>query len=96
MKNNKIFEIISEQKEYLKTNYNINKIGVFGSYAIGNETSKSDVDVLVEFDKVPGLFDFFSIQDYLENKLNKRVDLVRKEGLKKQIRDKVLSEVKYL
>ena len=80
----------------LKKNYGIKKIGVFGSYARGEETRESDVDILVEFHETPDLFKFFSLEEYLEKLLNKKIDMVRPQGLKAKIKDNVLSEVIYL
>ena len=94
--NNKIIKILKEQKSVLEKNFHINKIGIFGSYARNEETPDSDIDILVEYNKTPGLFEFFSLEEHLETVLNKKIDLVRKEGLKKQIKEQVLSEVLYI
>lgn len=58
--------------------YNIKKIDMFGSYACGNQTKKSDIDLLVEFNDKSSvtLFQFFRVQRELEKSLGRKVDLV--------------------
>ena len=55
-------------------------ISVFGSYALGKETAESDIDLLVEFGKTPGL-EYFGLIDTLEKKLGIGVDLTTPNSL---------------
>ncbi len=64
----------------------INYLGIFGSAARGEERKDSDVDLLVDFNRTKTFFDLADIQLYLEEVLGKRVDLVSRKGLKKQLR----------
>ncbi|MDR0814463.1 MAG: nucleotidyltransferase domain-containing protein, partial [Bacteroidales bacterium] len=63
--------------------YPIEKAWVFGSYSRGEETRKSDVDILVRFDKEAHvtLFDYIRIMHSLEDLLHKKVDLVQEGSL---------------
>jgi predicted nucleotidyltransferase len=65
--------------------YPVEKAWVFGSYARGEETRKSDVDVMVRFDKDArvSLFDYAGIMIDLEKELKKKVDLVSEGGIMK-------------
>ncbi len=66
---------------------------IFGSYARGEATKKSDVDILIEYkndDK--SLFDFIDLQNELAAQLHKKVDLADYEMLKPRIKDKILRE----
>ena len=65
--------------------YPVEKAWVFGSYARGEETRKSDVDVMVRFDKDAkiSLFDYAGIMLDLEKLLRKKVDLVTEGGIMK-------------
>jgi uncharacterized protein len=70
------------------------RISVFGSYARGETTSQSDVDLLVAFrpaGKRPplGLFEVIRLEKELEIKLGCAVDLVTEEGLSPRILSKV-------
>lgn len=68
-------------------------IGIFGSYARGEQNSRSDVDVLVRFDKGATLFDLVGLSDYLENLLGIPVDVVSEKALHPMMRDDVLNEL---
>ncbi len=87
---------IASRKDYLKDTYGVEEIGIFGSFARGDNTEKSDVDIAVELNhtKVPvGLFEFARMQFYLEDLLGKKVDLITKRGIKPLIRERILSQL---
>jgi|SRR3989338_4741914 len=90
-----IKEKIAQNKEYLRETYGVEEIGVFGSYARGDNNVNSDVDVSIELNRrVPvGLFAFARIKFYLENLLGKKVDLVIKSGIKPIIKARILSQL---
>jgi uncharacterized protein len=87
---------IYELKPFLQEKYDIIEIGIFGSYIKGLQNSASDVDVLVEFSKTPSLLKISSLQIYLSDRLDIKVDLVRKKGLKQELKEKILAEVQYI
>ena len=91
----KITQKITENKEYLEETYGVEEIGIFGSYARGNNTQNSDIDIAIELNhKVSvGLFEFARMQFYLEKILGKKVDLVIKSDIKPIIKDKILSQL---
>ena len=56
---------LKEQVAYLKQQYHIKKLGIFGSYVRGEETPNSDLDILVEFESGYRLCpDIFSLLTY--------------------------------
>ena len=73
--------------------YHVRELAVFGSVLRGDFRADSDVDFLVEFnpDAPVGLIEFYRMQDELSDAVRRPVDLVPKEGLKRRIRDRVLS-----
>ena len=83
---------LKENKDYLKDEYNLNEIGVFGSYVHGNQTSSSDVDILVDFSKPLGLIKFIRLEEELEEILEMEVDLVPKKGIKLDLKETILKE----
>ena len=91
-----IRKILLKYKPYLEKEYGVKSIGVFGSYIKGKESKNSDVDVLVDFNKSLGLLKFMKLEYYLEDLLNKDVDLVMKTALKQRIGNRILTEVEYL
>lgn len=87
--------VIKKHKEYIKKKFFVEKIGVFGSYSKSKEGIESDIDILVEFNGPIG-WDFIELKDFLENILNKKVDLVSINALKSQLKDNILNEVIYI
>ena len=83
-------------KGALKKNFSIKEIGIFGSYVRNEQKTRSDVDILIEFYKVPGLLKFIEIEEYLSTLLKIRVDLVMKSALKPYIGQHILNEVVYI
>ncbi|MGB9927989.1 MAG: nucleotidyltransferase family protein [Methanosarcina sp.] len=73
--------------------YKVNYLGIFGSYVRGEQDSESDLDILVEFDEAPGLFEYIRLEDYLSEILGIKVDLVMKSALKPAIGKRILEEV---
>jgi uncharacterized protein len=70
----------------------VRSLDLFGSVARGEASPDSDVDLLVEFDRPIGLFHFFRVQHRLEEILGTRVDLVMRDAVKPQLRDRILAE----
>ena len=77
----------------LRQRYSISYLGVFGSYIRGEQRKKSDLDVLVEFDHPPTLFEFIAIEEQLSELTGVKVDLVMKKVLKPNIGRHILAEV---
>lgn len=94
--NPETIEKLKKAKQHLAERYSVSRLGVFGSYARGEERAESDIDILVEFAKAPDLFEFFEIEEYLEDALGKKIDLVREQALKPQMRETVLEEVVFV
>jgi predicted nucleotidyltransferase len=82
-------------KPLLEEKFHVDKIGYFGSYARNEHSKESDIDILVSFKKTLG-WEFFDLQELLENELQLKVDLVSEKGLKEQLRDIILKSVKYI
>ena len=86
---------LEEVKPYLASKFHVSKIGYFGSFAENRQTEESDIDILVDFSQTPG-WDFFLLEEYLENIFDRKVDLVTKPALKKQLSERILNQVKYV
>lgn len=72
--------------------HGVKRAGMFGSFARGEATPESDVDILVELDGQASLLDFIGIKLELEDVLGRRVDLVEYAAVKPRLRDRVLRE----
>ncbi len=92
----RIMEKIRENMPYLKMEYGVKSLGVFGSYVRGEHREKSDLDILVEFDDPISLLDFLALERYLSGLIGKNVDLVMKTALKPKIGERILREVVYI
>ena len=77
----------------LRREYAVVSLGLFGSYVRGEQRKGSDLDVLVEFSKVPGMLRFLDLERDLSHLLGISVDLVQKEALKPSIGKRILDEV---
>lgn len=77
----------------LKQRYHIKSLGLFGSYVRNEQTATSDLDVLVEFDEIPGLLAYVELQQTLSDLLHLPVDLVHRPDLKPFIGERILAEV---
>lgn len=88
----KIQKMLMIHKQELKKKYSIKDIEIFGSYVRGEQKKSSDIDLLVEFEKTPDLLTFIEIEDYLQKLLKKKVDLVRKEVIRPELREFILNE----
>ena len=85
-------------KPILKDKFQVETIGIFGSYSQGQQKIKSDVDILVTFSQPNDidLLDFIALKQFLTRKLKTKVDLVEKHALKDRIKDRILKETIYV
>ena len=87
---------IAQNKEYLRKTYGVEEIGIFGSFARGDNDENSDVDIAIEInhDKATvGFFEFARMERFLEQLLGRKVDLITKRGIKPLIQDEILSQL---
>lgn len=76
----------------------IREVGLFGSYVRNEQTEKSDIDILIDFDPERETFDnYMAVYELLENLFkNLKVEVVTKNGLSPYIGPKILNEVQYV
>lgn len=79
----------------LAARFHVRRLGYFGSFATGQAGPNSDVDILAEFSEPLG-WDFFELEELLEEALNRKVDLVTPAALKQQLRKGILAQVRYI
>lgn len=70
----------------------VGSLFVFGSVARGEARGGSDIDLLVDFDRPIGLFHFVRVRDFLSRELGAQVDLVTRDALGPDLRERVLGE----
>ncbi|MBN2075215.1 MAG: nucleotidyltransferase family protein [Dehalococcoidales bacterium] len=76
--------------------YDVSKAAVFGSVARDENTSRSDIDLLVEFKGEKSLLDLSGLKIELEEILGIKVDVLTYDSLNPLIRDRILEEQKVL
>lgn len=78
--------------------FGVKDIGLFGSYLRNEQSDKSDIDLLIDFDPEKENFDnYMAVYDLVENIFNgERIEIVTKNGLSKYIGPKILNDVIYV
>jgi len=87
---------LKEQREFLRNNYGVLNIGLFGSYARDDYNSSSDVDIAVELKKENKADNYFGLLHFLEDNLNKKIDLGIESKLRKSIKKYIEKEIIYV
>ncbi|MHA2164770.1 MAG: nucleotidyltransferase family protein [Candidatus Hodarchaeales archaeon] len=88
-----VLDTLEVEIPYLKSEFQVKTIGVFGSYAREEQTETSDIDLLVEFSKPISFFTLFDLEDYLTNKLGVKVEIVTPGALKELIVPLIMKDV---
>jgi len=91
-----ILEFLKENKELLKKQYSVTKIGLFGSYARDEATEESDIDIAVELNTTNSFRAFFALLYFLEEHFHKKIDLGIEHSLKPLAKEKILQEIIYV
>ena len=87
MNREEIIDFLSAHKTEFKQDFGLVKLGLFGSYARGENFEDSDIDIVVELKK-PDLFYLIGIKQTVEDALGAKVDVVR-------LRDKMNKSLRY-
>lgn len=88
-----IKNILASSKAELRKRYKVKELGIFGSYARGQQRKSSDVDILVKFSPNASLFDFVGLGNYLEEKLKIKVDVVSDRGIRPELKNSITKGV---
>jgi len=88
-----VIETLKSLEEQIRKEYKAEIVGVFGSYARGEQRGSSDLDILAKFLEGATLFDFVGLGNFLEEKLNLKVDIVSERALREELREGIFKEV---
>ncbi|MEK7577362.1 MAG: nucleotidyltransferase family protein [Patescibacteria group bacterium] len=88
--------MLAPHRAMLAADYDVKRLGIFGSVVHGDATGQSDLDMLVEFTKPIGMFRFLDLEEALSHLLGSKIDLVTPGALKTLIRDEILQETVYV
>jgi len=88
-------ETIRQHMPDLRRDYHVTRLGLFGSFARGEQRRSSDIDLLVDFESGhKDLINFIRLKFHLEKLLKRDVDLVMRSALKPRLKRRILSEVR--
>jgi predicted nucleotidyltransferase len=92
-----ILSFLSQNKKMFRDRYHITRIGIFGSYARGDQNLSSDIDLLVEFeDNTQNLYELKrQLKKFFRERLNIEVDICREKYIKPRFKKSILKEAIY-
>ncbi len=93
---NEIINFIRNNKEFLKEQFGVLRIGVFGSFVKDTYQDQSDIDIVIEMRKESKtLHNFLELKRFLEKNLQREIDLGMESNLKQTIKKEILNEIVY-
>ena len=92
MNRDEVLDMLRTHKPILSERFGVTGLALFGSFARDQATEKSDVDILVRFDRPATSKSYFGVQFYIEDTLGRTVDLVTDKALREEVRPYVERE----
>jgi len=98
MKKQDILSYLRSNQEYYNNKFGVHFIGLFGSFARDEANNNSDIDILykIKKDKKLSMFKYLELNKQLEEFFHKKIDLVRDEKLKPQIKNYIQKDIAYV
>ncbi|WP_159785158.1 nucleotidyltransferase family protein [Sodalinema gerasimenkoae] len=96
MKKQQILEILENHKGILQEQYGIKHLALFGSTARDTATETSDIDILISFEGIANSQRYFSTLFYLEDLLQKPIDLITDKAIRSELRPHIESDLIYV
>ncbi len=96
MTKQQIIEILHNLKKEISERYKADIKGIFGSYAREEQNQNSDIDILVEFHKGATLLDLVGLSNFLEERLQTKVDVVSQRAVRKELVDDIYKDIVYV
>lgn len=93
-----ILDFISKNKDLLKRQFHVSKIGLFGSYARNEQTDNSDIDLIIDFEEnTNNLYDLkIEIKRFFKENLNLEIDICREKYIKPIYKNRIIKETIYV
>jgi uncharacterized protein len=96
MTREEVIGFLSLHKQELSARFGVTKLGLAGSYARGEATEESDIDVIVEIQSDNKFRSFFNLLYFLEDALHRKIDLATESSLKPLVREHILQDIHYV
>ena len=94
---NDIITRLRQQKQYLYDAFGVTRIGIFGSFARGDQTASSDLDVVIEMEgSRKNIHSFLQLQRYLEKETARKIDLGFEHSLKPVVKERIQEQIIYV
>lgn len=90
-----IKKLLEQLKPELAGKFHVQTIGLFGSVVRDDYSPSSDIDIIVDFDQPIGI-EFIDLANYMEQRLQKKVDLVSRNGVKDKYFKAIEQEIVYV
>ena len=96
MQREDILRFLATHKDAFRDRYTVTELGLFGSYARGEATEQSDIDIVVTLQK-PDAFLLLGLKDELEESFNTHVDIIRyRDRMNKYLKNRIEKEAVYV
>ena len=92
MDREQVLQLLAQHKTQLAYRYGVLRLALFGSTARDSASAESDIDILVAFDGPATSQRYFGVQFYLEDLLDRPVDLVTEKALRPELRPHIERE----
>jgi uncharacterized protein len=86
---------LHEELPLLQQKFSVKSLAVFGSVA-RRDPQPNDLDLIVEFCEMPGLFEFIALENHLSDMLGVKVDLLTLDSLKPRVSKNVVKEMVFV
>jgi hypothetical protein len=91
-----IIAYLKENRSFFYEKFGVTRIGIFGSFARGEQTFSSDIDIIIEIEKdKKNIHNFLQIKRFLEKELERKIDLGFEHSLKPIIKEKIGKQIIY-
>ena len=90
-----IKQVLQQLKPELSKRFHVQSLGLFGSVVRDDFSPNSDIDIIVDFDRPVGI-EFIDLANYIEQCLQKKVDLVSRSGVKDNYFNAIEREIVYV
>jgi len=95
MTQKEVLDFLKSKKKFFKQEFAIEKIGLFGSYARGDYTQNSDIDLVIVTSK-KSFRNRYALKEYLEKSLQKDIDIGYLDSLREFIKNNIKDEIIYV
>lgn len=92
-----IIKILRQNYKAISNTYGVVSIAVFGSYAKNKQKKRSDIDIFVELKEKYKTFDnFMELKFFLEKIVGRKIDLLIKESIREELKQRIFKEAVYV